>query len=74
MRNDQVEQFAGEVAEAVARVTLAAGLDLVNLPAAKHIANAAAEAARNAARQGVGKLTAVRIEADTANVVDLRTS
>lgn len=73
MRNDQIEQFATEIAEAVARVTLAAGLDLVDLPAARHIAKKAAEAAGNAARQGVAKLTAVRIEADTASVKDLRT-
>ena len=73
MRNDQVEQFAADIAEAVARVTLAAGLDLVDLPAARHIAKKAAEAARNAARQGAARLTAVRIEADTAGVKDLRT-
>jgi hypothetical protein len=73
MRNDQVEELAGEIAEAVAKVALAAGLDFVPLNVASHIAKAASEAARNAARQGVAKLTAVRIEADTANVKDLRT-
>lgn len=71
MRNDQVEAFAAEVAESVARAVIAAGFEL-DAPMARHLASKAAEAARNAARQGVAKLTAVRIEADTANVVDLR--
>lgn len=73
MRNDQVEEFAADIAEAVARVTLAAGLDLVGLSAAQHIAQRAAEAARTAAKKGVAKYTALHIEADTATVVDLRT-
>lgn len=73
MRNDQIETLAEEIARAVAKVALAAAMDVLPQPAARHIASKAAEAARNAARQGVAKLTAVRIEADTANVVDLRT-
>jgi hypothetical protein len=48
-------------------------MDLLPQPAARHIASKAAEAARNAARQGVAKLTSVQIEADTAGVKDLRT-
>lgn len=73
MRNDQVEAFAADIAEAVTTAAFAAGLDLATTPVARHIAKVAGEAARNAARQGVAKLTAVRIEADTAGVKDLRT-
>lgn len=71
MRNDQIEALAGAIAKAVADAVFAAGFEL-DAPLVRHLANVGSEAARNAARQGVAKLTAVRIEADTANVVDLR--
>jgi hypothetical protein len=72
MRNDQIEAFAGEVAEAVARSVIAASAKL-DPATADLLSSVAGNAARNAARQGVGKITAVRIEADTAGVKDLRT-
>lgn len=72
MRNDQLEQIAGEIAAAVARAVLAASgkLDLIT---ANLLSAVAAQAARDAAWRVISRATAVRIEADTASVVDLRT-
>ena len=72
MRNDQLESVAGEIAAAVARAVLAASAKLD--PATADLLSAVAgEAAREAAWRVVSRATAVRIDADTANVVDLRT-
>lgn len=72
MRNDQLEALAGEIAAAVARAVIAASGKLD--PATADLLSAvASQAARDAAWRAISRATATRIEADTANVVDLRT-
>ena len=73
MRNDQVEQLAADIAGAVAAAVLTSADKLIDQNTARFLSGVAGKAATEAARQAVARYTALRIEADTASVKDLRT-
>jgi CelD/BcsL family acetyltransferase involved in cellulose biosynthesis len=73
MRNDQVEELAADIAGAVAYAVLTSASSLIDQHTARFLSGVASSAATEAARQAVARYTALRIEADTAHVKDLRT-
>jgi CelD/BcsL family acetyltransferase involved in cellulose biosynthesis len=73
MRSDQVEELAAEIAGAVASAVLTSASSLIDPHTARFLSGVASKAATEAARQAVARYTALRIEADTAHVKDLRT-
>ena len=73
MRNEQVEELAADIAGAVAAAVLTSASSLIDPHTARFLSGVASKAATEAARQAVARYTALRIEADTAHVKDLRT-
>ena len=69
MSPDQAEQLAADIAGAVASAVLDSASVLIDLHTARFLSGVASKAAMAA----VAKYTALRIETDTATVVDLRT-
>jgi hypothetical protein len=72
MRNDQVEELAADIAGAVASAVLTSASSLIDPHTARFLSGVASKAATEAARRAVARYTALRIEADTAHVKDLR--
>jgi CelD/BcsL family acetyltransferase involved in cellulose biosynthesis len=73
MRSDQVEELAADIAAAVASAILTSASSLIDPHTARFLSGVASKAATEAARQAVARYTALRIEANTAHVKDLRT-